>query len=108
VKICDVTQTKFNQLSEENIHMIIDQPTKHISVTSNISKSYNHKMAAETSWHRYCTKLRIIRRHLVRTHDSLRICITDGHLYVINQYNEVNEVNKTSDITDITYMMNTA
>ena len=34
MKICRVIQTKFNQLVEENVHMIINLPTKHIEVTS--------------------------------------------------------------------------
>jgi len=37
--------------------LIINLPTKDIRVT-NISKSFTYKMAAETSWHRYGTKLR--------------------------------------------------
>jgi len=41
--------------------MIIDLPTKRNlsdSRVTNIYKSFTHKMAAKTSWHRYGTKLR--------------------------------------------------
>jgi len=34
MKIYPVIQTKFNQLVEENVHMIINLPTKRIYVTS--------------------------------------------------------------------------
>ena len=34
MKIYHVIQTKFNQLVEENVHMIINLPTKRIKVTS--------------------------------------------------------------------------
>jgi len=55
VKIFHVIQIEFDQLVEENVHMMINLPTKaylsDITVT-NISKSFTHKMAAETSWHR--------------------------------------------------------
>ena len=52
--------------------MIINLPTKrrglcHIRVT-NILKSFTHKMAAETSWHRYGTKLRHCHRMYRRTY----------------------------------------
>ena len=56
-----VIQTKFHQLSEENVHMINNLADKacfsDIRVI-NISKSFTHKMAAEASWHRYGMKLR--------------------------------------------------
>ena len=49
-----VSQTKFNQLVEENVHVIINLPTQayfsDIRVT-NISKSFTYKTVAETSWH---------------------------------------------------------
>ena len=41
--------------------MIINVQKKRIYVTcrvTNISKSFTHKMAAKTSWHRYGTELR--------------------------------------------------
>jgi len=66
VKICHVIQIKCNQLVEENVHMIINPYLSDIRVT-NIYKSFTHKMAAGTSWHRYGTKLRhcrpMYRRH---------------------------------------------
>jgi len=34
MKIYRVIQTKFNELVEENVHMIINRPTKRIQVTS--------------------------------------------------------------------------
>ena len=60
MKIYCVIQTKFNQLVEENVDMIINLPTEYLSDIriTNISKSFTHRMAAETSWHRYGTKLR--------------------------------------------------
>jgi len=62
VKINHVAQTKLNQLVEENVHMITNQPggkayLSDIKVT-NISKSFTHKIVAKTSWHEYGTKLR--------------------------------------------------
>ena len=62
MKTCQAIQIKFNQLVEENVHKIINLPTikaylSDIRVT-NISKSFTHNMAAETSWHRYGTKFR--------------------------------------------------
>jgi len=61
MKIYRVIQTKFDQLVEDNVHMIINLPTKvylsDIRVT-NISKNLTYKMAAETNLHRYGTKLR--------------------------------------------------
>jgi len=49
-----VVQIKFNQLVYENVYTIIYLPKKRTSVTAdwNISKSFTHKMAAKTSWHR--------------------------------------------------------
>ena len=41
--------------------MIINLPTKRLlsdSRVTSISKSFTHKMAAKTTWHRYGTKLR--------------------------------------------------
>ena len=60
LKIRHVIQIKCNHLVEENVHMIISLPTKRISVVrvTNISTSFTHKMATETSLHRYGTKLR--------------------------------------------------
>jgi len=55
-----VIETKLNQLVEENVHMSINLPTKRILSdirVTNISKSFTHKMAAETSWLRCGTKL---------------------------------------------------
>jgi len=55
VKINHVAQTTLNQLVEENVHMITNQPggkayLSDIKVT-NISKSFTHKIVAKTSWH---------------------------------------------------------
>jgi len=60
LKICHVIQIKFNHLVEENVDMIINLSTKRISVirVTNITRSFTNKMAAETSLHRYGTKLR--------------------------------------------------
>jgi len=70
VKIYHVSQIKFNRL--ENVHIITDLPTKLIlsdSRVTNISKSFTHKMAAKTSWHRYGTKLRHC--HFIYTQTSI-------------------------------------
>jgi len=48
VKIYHVNETKFNQLVEENVRMIINLPIRDVRVT-NISESFTHKMAAEAS-----------------------------------------------------------
>ena len=37
--------------------MIINLPKKRINTMTNVSKSFTHKMAAKTSWHRCGTKL---------------------------------------------------
>ena len=57
MKIYHVIQTKFNQLVEENVHPADKTYLSDIRVT-NIFKSFTYKMAAETNWHRYGTKLR--------------------------------------------------
>ena len=51
---------KQNLISLRNVHVIINLPTKDLSDNrvTNMSKSFAHKMAAKTSWHRYGTKLR--------------------------------------------------
>ena len=60
MKIYHATQTKFNQLVQENVHdhQPADKAYLNDIKVTNISKSFTHKMAAETSWHRYGTKLR--------------------------------------------------
>jgi len=60
LQICHAIQIKFNHLVEENVHMIINLPTKRISVirVANIFNSFTHKMATETNLRRYGTKLR--------------------------------------------------
>jgi len=54
--------------------VIINPPTKCISVitVTNISKSFTHKMATETSWHRHGTKLQMsdVRTALLTSIDS--------------------------------------
>ena len=72
MKINHVAQTKLNQLVEENVHMITNQPggkayLSDIKVT-NISKSFTHKIVAKTSRHKYGTKLRHC--HLIRSRKS--------------------------------------
>jgi len=53
VKICHVIRIKFNELIEENVHVIINLPTKRVYVTAdltNISKSFTHNMAVAQIW----------------------------------------------------------
>jgi len=68
VEDCHVIQTKFNQLVEEHVHTIgrfVPADKAYLSDirVTNISKSFTHKMAAETSWYKYGTKFR--RCHLM-------------------------------------------
>jgi len=60
-KFYGVIHIKLNQLVSENVHTITGLPISvylsAITVTS-IFQNVTHKMAAETSWHGYGTKLR--------------------------------------------------
>jgi len=69
VKIYHVTQTKFNQ-----DHQPADKAYLNDIRLTNISKSFTHKMAAETSWHRYGTKLRHC--HPMYRHNSVSVTVT--------------------------------
>jgi len=59
-KIYHATEIKFNQFVQENVHdhQPADKAYLNDIRVTNMSKSFSHKMAAETSWHRYGTKLR--------------------------------------------------
>jgi len=59
-KIYHATEIKFNQFVQENVHdhQPADKAYLNDVRVTNISRSFSHKMAAETSWHRYGTKLR--------------------------------------------------
>ena len=52
------------------------------SKVTNISKSFTHKMAAETSWHRQGTNLRhchiMYTSSLTKSFDTLQTCVVDG------------------------------
>jgi len=46
------------------------------SRVTNMSKSFTHKMAAKTSWHRYITKLRHCHRMYSASDKPVRACVT--------------------------------
>ena len=56
-KIYRVIRTKFNQSVEENVLMIINKAYLSDIRVTNISKSFAHKMPAETSWRNEITPL---------------------------------------------------
>jgi len=61
MKICHVIQIKFKQSVEEKCphdHSPTEKAYLSDNRVADISKSFTHKMAVKTSWHRYTTKLR--------------------------------------------------